>query len=400
MKKLLLSGLMLVLLTGCWDRYELEERANIIGLAIDIAEESEMAQEDEANHKESNYPEVENEEYVKMTAQIALPGKIKLGPEGVEGEGGAQKNAWMIEIVGHSIKDAMTNLQQQLAETLYLGHLQVIVISEDVAKRGVSDINDYFKRNPEVRRTSWMVVGGNNAKEVLNTSPPVESVPALYLSDTLDNAVRFGKFPRIHLGKYWTNLSTEGRDAILPSVQQRNGDRVIIDGLTYFKDDKMIDKLSAIEVGVYMAVLGINPGGYSFPVSLPNDEAVYMVEALYRNSNINVHVTEGKPVADIQVKIDADISEEVKGNHLTQEHFDELEKEAEKVTKEIADKAFQQIQENGSDIFGLGARIKAEHPAFWRENVQNNGDWTELYQEMEVSLAFDYQLKHTGAKWN
>lgn len=69
-------------LTGCWDRYELENRANILGLAIDMAEEHELREEPEVTHRLGHFPDEKRDQFYKVTAQIALPGKIKLGPEG------------------------------------------------------------------------------------------------------------------------------------------------------------------------------------------------------------------------------------------------------------------------------------------------------------------------------
>ncbi|WP_052345910.1 hypothetical protein [Paucisalibacillus sp. EB02] len=67
-----------------------------------------------------------------------------------------------------------------------------------------------------------MVVNSSDAKKVLEAAPPVENVPSLYLSDTLDNAVRFGKLPREYLGRYWIDLSDTGVDATLPRVRVIN----------------------------------------------------------------------------------------------------------------------------------------------------------------------------------
>lgn len=113
-------------------------------------------------------------------------------------------------------ENSIDYLQQQLAEKLYLGHLQITIVNEDVAKKGLDDINDFLKREYEVRRTSWMVVSTGKAEDVLRAAPPIETVPALYLSDTLENAMRFGKLPREYLGKFWIDEADVGVDGALP----------------------------------------------------------------------------------------------------------------------------------------------------------------------------------------
>ncbi|MRG84704.1 Ger(x)C family spore germination protein [Salinibacillus xinjiangensis] len=398
MRKIPILLSMLLFITGCWDRYELEERANILGLAIDIAEEEDMKEEPEVTHREGKFPEEEKGDYVKVTAQISLPGKIKLGPEGGGGEG-SEKNAWVLETVGHTVKDAMANLQQQLAEKLYMGHLQIIVISEDLAKRGVTEINDYFRRNPEVRRTAWMVVNEKDASKVLEASPPVETVPSLYLSETLDNSVRFGKLPREYLGKYWIDLSDPGVDAILPTVKVQNNDRILLDGMAYFKGEKMVDKFPPIEIGVYMSIKEKNPGGYGNPLSLSNEKGVYIVKATERKSKIRTKVENGKPSATIEVKVDSDIVEEVNANHLDKETVNKLEEELSKKAKNIGEEFIKKLKEDGSDVLGLGARIRAKYAKYWDEKVKTDEQWSEIYKDMDIQVNYEINIRRTGMVW-
>ncbi|MEW9668532.1 hypothetical protein [Ammoniphilus sp. 3BR4] len=71
---------------------------------------------------------------IRLTVQIAIPGRIPLGPG--EGGGGGEKPVWVLDVVGHTIGDALSNLQQQVADRLFFGHLRVIAVSEAVAILG------------------------------------------------------------------------------------------------------------------------------------------------------------------------------------------------------------------------------------------------------------------------
>jgi spore germination protein KC len=384
-------------LTGCWDRYELEERANILGLAVDIAEEQDIKEEPEVTHRSGQFPD-EEMDYIKVTAQIALPGKIKLGPEGGGGEG-SSKNSWVIETVGHTMKDAMANLQQQLAEKLYLGHLQIIVISEDIAKKGLTEINDFLRRDHEVRRTAWMVINKKEASKVLEAAPPLETVPSLYLSDTLDNAVRFGKLPKEYLGKFWIDLSDDGVDALLPAVKVIDNDRILVDGIAYFKEEKMVGRTTPIEIGAYLAMKEKNPGGYSIAVSLDGEKGVYLIKSLERKSKIRVKVKNGKPSATIHVKVDAIIEEEVNSSKLDEELIKKIENTANIKGADICKDLVKKLQEDGSDIFGLGGRVKAKFGYYWDQEVKTDENWSEIFKEMEVSVVVEYSIRRTGMRW-
>ncbi|WP_010676773.1 Ger(x)C family spore germination protein [Bacillus timonensis] len=382
-----------LLLTGCWDRYELEDRANILALAIDLAEGNDRG---DVTHRDGDFPKGQKDILYKVTAQVALPGKIKLGPEGGGGQG-SEKTAWILETYGHTIKDAMSNLQQQLAEKLYLGHLQIIVVSDEIAKKGISDISEFLKRDYEVRRTAWMVINKKDAAKVLRAAPPLETVPALYLADTLDNAVRFGKLPREYIGNFWIDVSDKGIDPVLPGVKVMENDRIMVDGIVYFRGEKMVGLSSPIEIGAFMDMKEGASGGYPISVSL-DDKSVYMIQTQERNSNINVTVKNGAPSATIDVEIDA-ILEEAIDVTVSGDKINQIEKVANKKMEEVSSEFIKQLQEQGADVLGLGARIRAKFGTYWDEEVKTDEKWSEIYKDIEIKVTFNYTIRRTGMSW-
>ncbi|TSI06202.1 Ger(x)C family spore germination protein [Lysinibacillus sp. BW-2-10] len=386
-------------LTGCWDRYELEERANILGLAIDVMdEEAENFTVPEITYKEENIPDEYKEPIIKLTAQLAVPGKIKLGPEGGGGGDGSEKTAWVVQTVGSSLKDAMTNLQQQLAEKLYLGHLQIIVLNEKVAKRGTEDINDFLKREYEVRRTAWMVVSEDKAEEVLQAAPPIETVPALYLSDTLKNSMRFGKLPREHLGRFWLDIEDIGIDGSIPYITVIENDRIMVSGLAYFKGDKMVGHMTPFEIGAYLAMQGKNPGGYAIAVNT-DDGGIYIGESSVRRSDIKINVKDGQPSAQLNVEVEVNIEEETKANDLDNKKVKKIEKEMEKSAVEKFEKTVNKWKENESDVLGIGARTRAEFPHYWDEQVKTDENWSQIFKEMNIEVNVECEIERAGMEW-
>lgn len=224
------------LLTGCWDRMELEERAVVLGISIDTAGPDAAKKEDEVSHLMGKYP-APKQSMIQLSVQIALPGRIPLGPgeSGGSSDGGGKQTVWVLSVVGHTIDDAMMNLQQQISGKLFFGHLRVIVISEEIARKGIQNINDYLHRNAEVRRMAWMMVSKGKAKALMEAAPKLERVPTLYLASTLDDAVRHGKFPTNYIGTFWSNSSKKGQEGFLPYIQIMEGENVQISGIAYFK---------------------------------------------------------------------------------------------------------------------------------------------------------------------
>lgn len=122
MRRCCAALLILSLLTGCWDRMELEERAVVLGISVDTAGPEAAQQEDEISHLRGKYP-VPPQDMIRVSVQIALPGQIPLGPgEGGGGTGGkSEDTVWVLDVVGHTLDDALMSLQQQISGRLFSG---------------------------------------------------------------------------------------------------------------------------------------------------------------------------------------------------------------------------------------------------------------------------------------
>src|SRR5690625_5321304 len=70
-----------VLLTGCWDRLEIEQRTTVLGIAIDQATEEEAAQESSTTHVQGSF-QAPDHKFIKLTLTVAVPGRLALGPGG------------------------------------------------------------------------------------------------------------------------------------------------------------------------------------------------------------------------------------------------------------------------------------------------------------------------------
>ncbi|WP_059105703.1 Ger(x)C family spore germination protein [Shouchella shacheensis] len=400
----LLSLLILLfpLLSGCWDSVDIENRATVLGLAIDEAEPGAEQEEDKnISHLEGVSSEPKGE-LIRLTAQVAVPGRIPLGPGTGGGEGGGEESepVWVLSVVGHTLDDAFNNLQQEVAEELFLGQLRVIVISEEVAQKGVNRFNDSLRRNPKVRRTAWMVVSKEKAGTYMNIAPQLEPVPTLYLSNMVENSVDLGKFPEDSIGLFWRRLSSKGQDPFLPYLEIKAGENVQINGLAYFKGDQMIGTIDPIQIGIYMGLAGHREGGYGAFVPIPGTDTQILDQPYSRQTRIKTTIQEGKPSVKVKLRYELVLDEKIEETiDLSDSHI--IEKIEEKGSEEIADSAEELIakmQEEGSDIFGLGEYIRAKHPGYWNQEIETKERWQEVYKDIEVDIECTYYIRRVGMK--
>lgn len=392
---LLVLALFLPLLTGCWDRLEIEERANILGIAIDLAKNVKgEGTESEVNHLNHIFPKP-NRGLIKITAQIAVPGRIPLGPE--SGSSGTQKPVWVLSTVGHTLQDAILNLQQEVADRLFFGHLRVIIISDALAKKGMGDLSDYLRRNPEVRRTAWMIVSDGEASKVMESSPQLERIPTLYLSAMMEHAVSLGKFPRDFLGIFWSSYSKKGMDPYLPMVRIKRNENVEISGLAYFVDDRMVGMLQPLEIGFYMAAMGIKQGGYAAFTPIPGQNASVLARSRYRNAQSEVVLSAGQPKVILRIHVEVDVVEKAKnGRKLSPSLLKKIAEELSERGKESVEDIIKQTQKDGSDIFGFGEQVRAKLPVYWHQHIGTKEKWREAYKQLRVDIDFTTDIRRVG----
>ncbi|MDU0200435.1 Ger(x)C family spore germination protein [Paenibacillus sp. MAH-36] len=396
-KQILVFVLMTPLLTGCWDRLEIEDRAVVLAIGIDEAKPGDEKETSNATHILNQ--ESSKKGLIRITVQIAVPGRIPLGTGGDTGGPASQKPVWVLTSVGYTIEDGLMNLQQQLADRLFYGHLRVIVLSEAVAKRGIENVNDFFRRQPQVRRTVWMVVSKGAAADIMNATPQLERVPSLYLLATLEHAREMGKLPNIFLGVFFSASSAKGQEGTVPYLELKKESNIELAGMAYFKNDKMVGTSTALQIGHYMAIKQLNPGGYSILQEMPGSHTNVIFKTTHRKSKITTTIKNGKVFATIRCQVEGDLTEKSDEKVLvTRNNLIKLEEKIQKDAAEGFKDFIQQTQEDGSDIFGFGEYVRATQPAYWNKEIKTKEKWESKYKEMAVDVSMHVKIRRIGTK--
>ncbi|MFC3771358.1 Ger(x)C family spore germination protein [Paenibacillus sp. GCM10012303] len=387
------------LLSGCWDRLEIEERAMVLGIGIDTEAHEISGQDENITHVGEAFPKPKTDP-IRLTAQIAVPGRIPLGPS--DAGGGSQpgqKPIWVLEVVGHTMDDAIMNLQQKMADRLFWGHLRVIVISKELAKQGLTNINEYLRRNTEVRRTTWIVISEGKASDLMGLTPQLERLPPLYLLNTMEHAVQMGKLPNIFAGRFWSAGSSKGTDPFLPYIKLLEAENIEIAGLAYFRTDKLVGTTEPLEIAGFMGIKGLSPGGYGVVVHIPDSETTVMYQATHRKSRTKVEIREGKPVMKLRIHTEGNLSEKSSEQVQLDAHIiEQIERQInENGVKEYRN-LIRKTQQRGSDIFGFGEYVRAKRPGYWAREVRTKERWEELYRTLEIELEVSNSIRRVGSK--
>lgn len=384
-----------VLLAGCWDRMEVEERSTVLGLAVDIAEEE---NEDAINHPEDADIPTTEAGMIEVTAQLAVPGQIPLGPS-QGGDSGPQDSVWVVKAVGHTLSEAVINLQQQLSSTIFLGHLKIFIISDEVARNGIDEIIDFMKRNAEVRRDAWLLVNGNRADETLEVAPKLERIPALYLSNMLDNSIKMGKLPKVRAGRFWIALENDGMDGYLPYITVKSKENIQVSGVGYFRHNKLVGHTKPYQIAYLNGLIEHNPGGSTSVVKISENETVQF-QTTKRKSDYAIKLENGMPQFEVTVELTGNLTGKNDSSiHLDQTstiaHIEDIAEEAFKVEYE---KLIKETQEKQSDILGLGEYVRAKMRNYWDQEVKTAEKWREIYKDVAVKVNVNVKIEGVGIR--
>ena len=166
------------LISGCWNERELTDLAIVSAFGIDKNEEG---------------------KYVG-TFQIINPSYVAGGLQG--GGGGQGPPVTVYSSTGDNIVELARNLSTKSSRQLYYAHTNLLVISDDLAKReGITHILDSFDRNYEFRTTSMVVIAhGTKAGDIIKALTPIDKVPAVKVIKTLKNTENLlGEEPTVNL---------------------------------------------------------------------------------------------------------------------------------------------------------------------------------------------------------
>ncbi|MEK3953561.1 Ger(x)C family spore germination protein [Psychrobacillus sp. FSL K6-1464] len=375
-----------LLLTGCWDKREINDLAIATAISID--------KKDDEYH---------------VSAQVVLPTELSM-------KGGMGSSpVTLYEASGKSVNEAIRKLTQVSPRIIYLGHLRVVVISEELAKEGIATTVDFLSRGWELRSDFYMIVSkGRDAKEILNVQTSLEQIPSNELYNILHTSeANYSSTVAVNFFELKTNLERDGKEGVLTGVEilgdpkkgssKQNVEMIIPDAkikfkeLAVFKKDKLVGWLDEQESRGFNEATNQVKRTIGL-VTCPDGGEVSIHTKKY-NSKIKSKTMSNNPEIEIKVNIVANLGEVSCDIDLTKEKTIEmLQKEYEKVVKNDIQETIKVVQQKyQSDIFGFGAAIYKSNPQQWKKVKAN---WDEIFAELPVSVEVKVQISHFGSVLN
>ena len=233
----LLLLLLALLLNGCWSKNELNELAVAVAIGVDKVDDE-----------------------FEISIQVVEPSEVSATQPSTN-----RTPVTTYHAKGSSVFEAVRRMTTLTPRKLYLAHVQMMIIGEELAQQGVSDALDFFARDHAIRNDFYIVVSSEKTpKQVLETLTSLEKVPANKMHNSIEVSEReWASTSAVQLDELIKNLSSTGNNTVLSTItiqgktelgtNQSNVENVETpaklkySGLAVFKQDKLIGLLTEEE---------------------------------------------------------------------------------------------------------------------------------------------------------
>lgn len=372
--KIFICILLIISLTGCWNRRELDTLGIVMGVGVDKPDEPGK---------------------VKITAQVVKPGEIKSAKK--EGGGGSGADAYLnIEDTGDTVFSTLRDMTNQSSRKLFFPHNQVLIIGRGIAEEGVRKYVDFFTRDPETRNNVWVLVAQGTAGEVLEAKPQLEKIPANNISKIVEGeAAATSQTLAVRLRDFLEKLMSKTSAPVAPIIQvSGDGDKKFaeITGTAVFKDDKLVGKLDKFEGRGLLWVLGKVKSGIINVEGPLNDKV--SLEIIHAQGKLAPEIKGNEITIKITVNEEGNIGEETGNEDLSKvTEIDILEQRKTEVIRNEIMAAVKKAQELNADIFGFGDAVHKKYPKQWKSMESN---WDEIFPNIKVEVKIEAKLRLMG----
>ena len=381
MKKLILLILPLLLLTGCYNYRELNELA--IATAVEVNK-------------------IEDEFH--LLVQVANPKNPK------DASSSNQPQFVTYEGKGKTIQEAFRNITKESSTKIYGMHIQLLIITENIAKEELSSMLDFFFRNTEIRKEFYVLVDTTkNDDQLLKILTPVTNLSSQNILNSLEtnnkhmgisNLVTFNDLMDIYLDDnkeltlptiYIEGNYKEGKTEENLKSTEANAN-LILGNTAIFKDEKLLGYLSKEQS---IAVNIINNNVKDVLITHECNKNKYTTEEItFDKADIKIDLKKLKVTINIkgsgyiaEYACEGDLTKEKTINKIKNNLNNYIEKELKKTITEIN-------QKYNTDIYNFKDMIYKQDPNYF--NKIKNNYYKEIFNRLTYEINSNIELQGKG----
>ncbi|MEW6663331.1 MAG: Ger(x)C family spore germination protein [Bacillota bacterium] len=371
---ILMQALFFLNMTGCWDALDISRRAIVSAICLD---------------------EVDEPGQILVGVQVIIPQNLISG-QGQQSQGGAPFAHYLAH--GATWIEAMRNIETQLTRSLFLEKTRVLIISQNLAAKGIADVVDFLSRSPQGRHRIRVVIAKEApARRFLEIIHPLEKDTGSALDLLVTNQEIHSLTKPVSFQELMGCLSERNASPVIPMVGLSTDEKYFqAEGTGVFRYDRLVGWLNRKQTQTYLllrnqarnVVLTVDaPKGPPKPVSLKLERSATSYQPV---------IQEGRLLMQIKIEAVFELTEQRTVIDLTKP--EDLKALSERLAAQIKGDVHSLITtaqtEYQSDIFHFGSYFHRKYPGQWRQMKEN---WQEeFFPLVEAQAEAKVNIYRTG----
>lgn len=365
----LMLCVLLLLLSGCWSRREMNDLGVVVTIGIDRVKADQL----------------------EVILTVAQPGAAGSGKS--SGGGGQVKPKTVIRRTGRTLIEAIRRTELSIPRRLSFSHNQVVILGEALARENLDPILDFLLRKGELRLSSQIyLLRGASVIELLQMEPLMENLMATALQELVTNRAGL----EVELRQFFAARSTPYQAPMMPILRLRPHEgaepqapplEAELAGAAVTENGHVVGTLDSETVrgliwlaggarhGVVTAECPDQPGRW---LSARVARSGHKLRTYWRGDQIafKLELSGQLAIVDMQCDFVLDDPKTIgKVQAAFQKRLIERTRQAIDATKAIP-----------ADPLFFGERVRAYHPAYWRK-VGNR--WSKVWADTPVQISAD-----------
>jgi Ger(x)C family germination protein len=331
------------LLSGCWDKVEIEDRVFVLAIGIDKAREEDKSEP--------------SDRYV-INFVSPIVSAMKDGGEEVFST---------YKTVASIFTFALNQMYERMDKQLSFQHTRVIIFGEDMLKDEglLKEVLDAVGRSHEFHRSMYVFAVPGRAEDVFKVKPKFSQLLAMYLTGIADNNLYQSSIYKMQGYEMYNNLINFEGDTVIPTLRPAK-DEVKVSGVGIIKDfklegyldDKDSETLNWLNNSAHGGLVEGKHKGIQVPFKY-NDF----------DTKLTLDKVEGdKLYFTYKMETEGSAEEYTWGEPLLdQETLNSLEKNIEKTIEDRSKKVVDKFQKEFKvDLIGVAPYLRKHHPDIFK----------------------------------
>lgn len=362
-----IAVLLLLLFCGCWNYTEVDQQANVSGIAIDKGQ---------------------NGNKYLLTAEI-MSMETSGGKSGVKTE--------LVESEGNTLFETIRKSAAISSKKLYFGHCKILIISKNMAENEMIPILDTIMRDAELRLTVEIIISKTGtAKELLTKKPIMNPILAYEMDDTLEtNQKILFESSKTQVYQFVNTLGTDGICPIAPAFETvnttKNDSTCKLSGVAVFNKEKLVGFLNGDDVkSVLLATNKIKNAALSVKINEQKD--IFLSAEIFESkAKIVPEKKDGELIINIEIQPVVIVSEFDTNTKITFQEFEKLfNAQLEQRITEVIRKVQKEFK---VDIFGFGSTMRQKKTKLWEEYGTN---WDKRFETVKFNVKSKVKIRGSG----